>query len=161
VTVERQPVVLRDTPELGLELRDDTEVGIDDAFGSPDRAAVVQVRRALRADHIDRYFQPDRRVDTAVTAPIALVVGVQDHDLIAEEPGGLRPPVGDQGLGRGQFQFELVVQELPDASLDLLGLLPGAGEAQQPVIGLCRVPDYAGLLVKVLARAVVLAAGAA
>jgi hypothetical protein len=73
------------------------------------------------------------------------VVGVQDHNLIAEEPGGLRPPVGDQGLGRGQFQFELVVQELPDASFDLLGFLPGAGEAQQPVVGLCRGPDYAGL----------------
>ena len=41
VTVERQPVVLRDTPELGLELRDDTVVGIDGAFGAPDRFAVV------------------------------------------------------------------------------------------------------------------------
>jgi len=71
------------------------------------------------------------------------VAGVQDHDLVAEEPGGLRPPVSDQGLGRGQLQFELVVQELPDTSLDLLGLLPGAGEAQQPVVSLCRAPDYA------------------
>jgi len=89
VTVERQPVVLRDTPELGLELRDDTEVGIDDAFGSPDRPAVVQVGRAPGADHIGRHLQPDPRVDAAVTAPIVLVVGVQNHDLIAEEPGGL------------------------------------------------------------------------
>ena len=128
VTVERQPVVLRDTPEFGLELRDDTEISIDDAFGSPDRPAVVQVGRALRADHIDRHFQPDRRVDAAVTAPIVLMVGVQHHNFIAEEPGGLRPPVGDQGLGRGQFQFELIVQELPDTSLDLLGFLPGPGK---------------------------------
>src|SRR5215471_2430941 len=85
MAVDRQPVVLRDTPELGLELRDNTEVGIGDAFGSPDRPVVVQVGRALRADHIDRYLQPDRRIDAAVTAPIVLVVGVQDHDLIAED----------------------------------------------------------------------------
>jgi hypothetical protein len=47
VPVERQPVVLRDAPELGLELRDDTEISVDDAFGAPDRFAVVQVGRAL------------------------------------------------------------------------------------------------------------------
>jgi hypothetical protein len=58
VTVERQPVVLRDTPEFGLELRDDTEISIDDAFGSPDRPAVVQVGRALRADHMTGTFSP-------------------------------------------------------------------------------------------------------
>ena len=92
--------MLRDAPELGLELRDDTEVGIDDAFGPPDRFAVVQVGRALGADHVGWHLQPDPRVDAAVTALIVLVVGVQNHDLIAEEPGGLRPPVGDQGLGR-------------------------------------------------------------
>jgi hypothetical protein len=138
MAVERQPVVLRDTPELGLELRDDTEIGIDDPFRAPDGSAAVQVGRAFDAEHVGRHLQPDPRVDAAVTAPIALVVGVQDHDLVAEEPGGLRPPVRDQDLGRRQLQFELVVQELPDPRLDLLGLLPGAGEAQQPVIGLCR-----------------------
>jgi hypothetical protein len=37
VPVECQPVVFRDAPEFGLELRNDTEVGIDDALGSPDR----------------------------------------------------------------------------------------------------------------------------
>lgn len=100
VTVERQPVVLRDAPELGLELGDDTEVGIDDAFRSPGGIAVVQVGRAFGVDHVGGHFQPDRRVDAAVTALIVLVVGVQHHDLIAEEAGGLRPPVGDQGLGR-------------------------------------------------------------
>jgi hypothetical protein len=44
VPVERQPVVFRDAPEFGLELRNDTEVGIGDALGSPDRLAVVDVR---------------------------------------------------------------------------------------------------------------------
>jgi hypothetical protein len=72
VTVERQLVVLRDTPEFGLELGDDTEIGIDDAFRSPDRCAVMQIGRALGADDVDRHFQPDRRVDAAVTAMISL-----------------------------------------------------------------------------------------
>jgi hypothetical protein len=116
VAVECQPVVLRDAPELRLELRDNTEVSIDDAFGAADRFAVVQVRFALGGDDVDRYFQPDGRVDAAVPALIVLVVGVQDHDLVAQEPGGLRPPVRDQGL-------------------DLLSLPPGSGEPQRPVVG--------------------------
>jgi hypothetical protein len=100
MTVERQLVVLRDTPKLGLELGDDTEVRIDGSFGSPDRFAVMQVRRTLSADDVDRHFQPDRRVDAAVTAVIVFVVGVHHHDFIAEEPSGARPPMGDQGLAR-------------------------------------------------------------
>jgi hypothetical protein len=43
--------------------------------------------------------------------------------------------VRDQSLVRRQFQLELVMQELPDLRFDLLGLLPGTGKAQQPVIG--------------------------
>jgi hypothetical protein len=69
-----------------------------------------------------------------------LVVGVQGHDLVAEEPGGLGPPVRDQGLGRRQLQLEVLVQELADLGLDLFGFLPGTGEAEQPVVGLCRGP---------------------
>jgi hypothetical protein len=100
MTVERQPVVLRDPPELGLELRDDAVVGIDDAFGAPDRSAAVLIERAFGADHVGWHFQPDSRVDAAVTALVVLVVGVQHHNLVAEKPGGLCPPVRDQGLGR-------------------------------------------------------------
>jgi hypothetical protein len=104
---------------------------------------VVLVERAFRADHVGRHFQPDPRVDAAVTALVVLVVGVQYHDLVAEEPGGLCPPVSDQGLGRRQIQSELVMQELPDLGLDQLRFLSGAGEAEQPVVRLCRLPDYA------------------
>jgi hypothetical protein len=101
MAVERQPVVRRDTAELGLELRDDTEIGIDDPFRAPDGSAAVQVGRAFAAEHVGQHLQPDPRVDAAVTAPIALVVGVQDHDLVAEKPGGtvrryvIRVLVGD------------------------------------------------------------------
>lgn len=73
---------------------------------------------------------------------VVLVVGVTDHHLVAEESGGVCPPVGDQGLGRRKFQVEMIAQELADTSLDLFGLLPGACEAEQPIVGLCRPPDY-------------------
>ena len=72
VAVARQPVVLRDAPVLGLELRDDTEVGIDDPLRPPNRLAPVQVGRALGADDAGGHFQPDPRVDAAVTAMIAI-----------------------------------------------------------------------------------------
>jgi len=56
------PHTLRHTnaPELGLELRDDTEAGIGDAFGPPDRLAVVGVGLDLGADHVGGHFQPSR-----------------------------------------------------------------------------------------------------
>jgi hypothetical protein len=57
-------------------------------------------------------FSPIAAFDAAVAALVVLVVGVQGHDLVAEEPGGLSPPVRDQGLGRGQCQLELLVQVL-------------------------------------------------
>jgi hypothetical protein len=34
------------------------------------------------------------------TAMIVFVVGVQHHNLVAEEAGCTRPPMGDQGLAR-------------------------------------------------------------
>ncbi|WP_208974350.1 hypothetical protein [Streptomyces malaysiensis] len=66
-----------------------------------------------------------------------------NHDLVAEEVGGTRPPVRDQGLARGEFQLQLVTQEPADVFLDFLGFPLGASEAQQPIVRLCRVPGYA------------------
>jgi len=66
-----------------------------------------------------------------------------------------------QGLGLRQFQLELVTQERCDLGLDLLGLAPGTGEPQQPIVGLCRVPDYAEWQMNLQVRGLVLAAGAA
>jgi len=53
------------------------------------------------------------------------------------------------------------MQECRQALLDLLGFGPGPGEPKQGVVGLCRLPDYAESLVKVLAGAVHLAEGSA
>jgi hypothetical protein len=89
----------------------------------------VQVGRALGTDDVGGHIQPDPCVDAAVTAMIALDVGVHHHYLVADEPGGLCPPVGDQGLGRGQFQLELLAQKPPDLVLDFPGFLPGPVKA--------------------------------
>jgi hypothetical protein len=86
---------------------------------------------------------------------------VEHGDLVAEELRRLGAGVRDQRLVLGQFQLEFVMQECRQALLDLLGFGPGPGEPEQGVVGLCRVPDYAELRVKVLARAVDLAVGSA
>lgn len=69
--------------------------------------------------------------------------GVLDGDLVAEESRGTGAGMGDQCLVLGQFQSEVIAQELPEAGLDVFGLGLGPGEPQQGVIGLCRGPGYA------------------
>jgi len=86
---------------------------------------------------------------------------VLDGDLVAEEPRRARAGVGDQRLLLRQFQLEVVLQEPGKAVSDLLCLGFRSGEPEEVVICLCRLPDYAESLVKVLARAVHLAGGSA
>jgi hypothetical protein len=86
---------------------------------------------------------------------------MEHGDLIAEELRRLGAGVRDQRLVLGEFQLEFVTQELSEALLDLLGFGLWSGEPEQGVVGLCRLPDYAESLVKVLARAVHLAGGSA
>jgi hypothetical protein len=71
------------------------------------------------------------------------VVGVLSGDLVAEEPGPLAAGTGDERLFLGQLQLELVMEELGEAALYLLGLGLRPGKAEQGVVGLCRGPDYA------------------
>jgi len=86
---------------------------------------------------------------------------VLDGDVITEEPRPLAAGVRGQGLGRVEFQPEGLPEELRQPGLDLLGFGPRPGKPQYVVVGLCRLPDYAESLVKVLARAVHLAGGSA
>lgn len=71
------------------------------------------------------------------------MVVVEDGDLVAEEAGGLCPPVGDQRLCLRELQLEFIPQELAELALDLLGFASWPGEPEQEVIGLCRGSDYA------------------
>jgi hypothetical protein len=69
--------------------------------------------------------------------------------------------VGDHGLLGGEGELELVAQERGELGLDLLGFGLRAGEPQEVIVGLCRLPGYAawcGLLLVTPAGGVVHAA---
>jgi hypothetical protein len=68
---------------------------------------------------------------------------VCDGDVVAEEPRRVGAGVGDQRLGLGQLELEVIAQELGEATLDLFGSGLRSGEPEQDVIGLCRVASYA------------------
>jgi hypothetical protein len=53
------------------------------------------------------------------------------------------------------------MQELGQALLDLLCLSLRSGEPEEVIVCLCRLPDYAELAVKVLARVLFSGVGAA
>jgi hypothetical protein len=102
----------------------------------------LHVERAPLPDDVPGHEQPDRPVDRPAI-PGDLDIGVLGLDLVAEEARRLAGGVRDQRLGLRQLQPEFLVQERRDLRLDVLGLAPGACEPQQPVVGLCRGPDYA------------------
>jgi hypothetical protein len=52
--------------------------------------------------------------------------------------GPLGAGMGDQGLAGQEFKLEIVMQELRQASFDLLGFGIRSGEPEQGVVGLCR-----------------------
>jgi hypothetical protein len=69
--------------------------------------------------------------------------------------------VGDHSLLGGEGELELVAQERGELGLDLLGFGLRAGEPQEVIVGLCRLPGYAawcGLLLVTPAGGVVHAA---
>jgi hypothetical protein len=51
--------------------------------------------------------------------------------------------VGDHSLLGGEGELELVAQERGELGLDLLGFGLRAGEPQEVIVGLCRLPGYA------------------
>src|SRR5262249_21609653 len=64
-------------------------------------------------------------------------------DLIAEESRLLRCGVSDQSLIGGEFQLEMIAQELPETGLDRLGFPFRSHEAQKEVIGIADVLEAA------------------
>ena len=58
-------------------------------------------------------------------------------DLVAEEPRRAGAGMGDQRLGLGQLELEILLQELSEATFDLLGFGLRSGEPEQDVV---RVP---------------------
>jgi len=108
-------------------------------FSAMNRFAVAPIQGAFLLQNFLRHSQPDLSVNAPVTAPVELMVVLQDHEVIAKEPRGVRPRVGDQGLGVGEFKFEVIAQEHPDRLLDLLGFAAWPAKPKQPIVRLAQV----------------------
>ena len=131
-------VILDKTPVLQLVAHDEVIDRLVDALHSGCRPAVLAVGGALGPHDSRWHFQPDPPVDVPATVPVVLVVAVEDGDLVAEETSGLCPPVGDQRLRLRELQLELLLQELAELALDLLGLASWPDEPEQEVVGISR-----------------------
>ena len=97
------------------------------------RVTVSPIECAVLLQNFLRHSQPALAINTAVTAPVELVVVLQDHDVITKEPRGLCPRVAEQRLGFGEFAVELSSQERPTGRLALLGFATGPAKPQQPI----------------------------
>jgi hypothetical protein len=72
---------------------------------------------------------------------------VLDGDLVAEEGRRLGAGVRDQCLVLVEFQLEVIMQELCQALLDLLGFGLGSGEPEEVIVGIADIskPPVAGI----------------
>jgi hypothetical protein len=104
---------------------------------------VPLVGATLVADHVLGDAQPDvARCGAHHGAVAPSSVGdviVEDHEVVAEEAGGFRAPMGDERLGLGKFQLEVLIQERSEVLPDGLGFVTWPREAQQEVIGVAHV----------------------
>jgi hypothetical protein len=99
VDIRGEQVVLDEAPVFRLVLRHDAVIRIVDAGRQVEGLASPHVPGALRSKDVLVHLQSGYAVDTAsVLGTALLVVGVLIDDFVAEEPRGLGPGVGDQGL---------------------------------------------------------------
>ena len=128
--VSGQQVVLDDAPVLRPVGADDRVVVAVFQRGAGRGFAALQVGGALGLDHRFRHAELDCAVEPAAAAGyLAVVVG--HGDLVAEEFRRLGAGVRDQGLFLAELQLEVIVQELGEAGLDLLGLGFRSGEPEE------------------------------
>ena len=67
------------------------------------------------------------------------MVGVLDGDLITEESCRAGTGVGDQRLFLGQFQLEVIAQELRQSDFDLLGFGLRPDEPEELIVGVAGI----------------------
>ena len=131
--VAGEQVVLDDAPVLGPVAADDRVVLVVQQLGPTFGFSPRHVSGAFGLDHVARDAQPDTAVGLASAVGDDLV-GVLGGDLVAKEPRRAGAGVGDQRLGLGQLQLEILLQELSEATFDLLGFVLRSSEPEQDVI---------------------------
>jgi hypothetical protein len=92
--------------------------------------ALLAVLPAVAIQDILGHPQADGPVERAAPAGIEVMVSPAGDNLVAEEARSLGASVRDQRLLGGEFQLEVIAQECTELACDLLGLVPGAIEAQ-------------------------------
>ena len=70
-----------------------------------------------------------------------LGIGPHGADLVPEKPGRVTGSMGEQGLGLGKLQLELISQERPELPLDGFRFVPRPNEAKQEVVRVAHVPE--------------------
>ena len=138
VGIECQQVVLNEAAILRSVLADDAEVVIVQPFGSVYDLSVPHVAAALLHDHIVRDFQTDQDIDDALTTLVMLLIGMECHDFVSEEPRRMVAGVGDQRLYLGESSRNVSRRNWPMRRLISSGFVSGAAESEQPII---RIPD--------------------
>src|SRR5208337_4285458 len=114
-------VVLHDSAVLRPVFLNDREIALIEEFGPVVGFTILHVPCDFFLQFLDG--NPER--DPAFSVLPGSEVAVRS-DPISEEACLFRGGMRDQGLFRGQFEFELIVQECPESSLDFLGLIPWA-----------------------------------
>src|ERR1041384_6946187 len=92
------PVILDDAPVFRLVLGHDAIGTVRDSLPEMARFPCPRVLRAVRGDDRRGYPQPERAVDTALTAMIMLLIGVEGMDLITQEVRFFMTRMRDEGL---------------------------------------------------------------
>lgn len=91
--------VLHQAPVFRLVLRHDAVIRRMETRGHVGGFPVPHVLRARRADDLDRHLEPEGAVDAAPMMGTALlVICLLGDDLLAEQAGGGRACMGDQGF---------------------------------------------------------------
>ncbi|MCW8098930.1 hypothetical protein OOZ58_20460 [Streptomyces tauricus] len=140
--ISGKQVVLDNAPVYGPERCHDRMIAAVDQGRSLRGVSAGEVGGALGFDHVPWDTQSDLAVDSTVTASLLRVI-VLGRDLVTEESGCPGAGMSDQRLFLGQFQIEVVTQELGQVLLDLLGLGFRSGETKEMIVRLCRAPGYA------------------
>ncbi|MDQ3929247.1 MAG: hypothetical protein M3328_08880, partial [Chloroflexota bacterium] len=93
---------------------------IAESLTAMDRLATPLVSGTAGLSHRCRNPKSHTPVDTALTALVMLIIGVEDVDVIAQEARLFSTRMRNQGLRLIEFQFQFVTQERGNCLFDFL-----------------------------------------
>src|SRR2546425_10499439 len=70
-----------------------------------------------------------------------LGIGPHRADLVPEKPGRVTGSMGEQGLGPGKLQLEVILQELSELILDGFRFVARPNEAKQKIVRVAHVSE--------------------